>query len=56
MCVCVYTCVCVSPSDNPTLINSFTRTEQDHISVDTLRRKAYSNATLQKSSIEQPHE
>ena len=36
------------PSDNPTLINFFTCTEQDFISTDTSRRKTYSNLTLQE--------
>ena len=38
------------PSDNPTLTNCFTRTEQDLISVTTSGRKIYSNLTLQEKS------
>ena len=38
------------PSDNSTLTNFFTRTEQDLISVTRPRRKAYSNLTLQEKS------
>ena len=38
------------PSDNPTLTNFFTRTEQDLISVTTPGRKTYSNLTLQEKS------
>ena len=37
-----------SPCDNPTLINFFMRTKQDLISIDTPRRKTYSNLTLQE--------
>ena len=36
------------PSDNPTVTNFFTRTEQDLISVNTPRRKTYSNLALQE--------
>ena len=36
------------PSDNPTLTNFFTRTEQGLISVNTVRRKTYSNLILQE--------
>ena len=39
-----------SPSDKPTLINFFTRTEQELISVNTPRRKTYSNLTLQEKA------
>ena len=38
------------PSDNLTLTNFFTRTEQDIISVTTPGRKTYSNLTLQEKS------
>ena len=38
------------PSDNPTLTNFFTRTEQDLIFVTTPGRKTYSNLTLQGKS------
>ena len=38
------------PSDNPTLTNFFTRTEQGLISVTTPGRKTYSNLTLQEKS------
>ena len=38
------------PSDNPTLINFFTRTDQNFISTNTSRRKTCSNLTLQKKS------
>ena len=38
------------PSDNLTLTNFFTRTEQDLISVTTPGRKTYSNLTLQEKS------
>ena len=38
------------PSENPTLINFFTHTEQDLISINTPRRKIYSNLTLQEKS------
>ena len=38
------------PSDNSTLTNFFTRTEQDLISVTTPGRKTYSNLTLQEKS------
>ena len=37
-------------SDNPTLTNFFTRTEQNLISVTTSRRKIYSKLTLQEKS------
>ena len=40
----------VPPSDNPTLTNFFTRTEQDLVSVTTPGRKTYSNLTLQEKS------
>ena len=40
----------LTPTDNPTLTNFFTRTEQDHISVTIPGRKAYSNLTLQEKS------
>ena len=36
------------PSDSPTLTNFFTRTEQDLISINTPRRKTYSNLTKTK--------
>ena len=39
-----------APSDNPTLTNFFTRTEQDLISVTTPGRKTYSNLTSQEKS------
>ena len=39
-----------SPFDNPTLINFFTRTEKYLISIDTLRKKTYSNLTLQEKA------
>ena len=38
------------PSDNPTLTNFFTRTEQDLTSVNTPCRKTYSNVKLQEKS------
>ena len=38
------------PSDNLTLIKFFMRTEQDLISINTPRRKTYSNLTLQEKS------
>ena len=38
-----------TPSDNPTLTNVFTRTEQHLISVNIPRRKTYSNLTLQEN-------
>ena len=38
------------PSDNPTLINFFTRSEQDLISIATPRRKTYSLLTLQEKA------
>ena len=38
------------PSDNPTLTNFFTRTEQDLISLTIPGRKPYSNLTLQEKS------
>ena len=37
-------------SNNPTLINFFTRTEQDLISIDTPRKKTYSNLTVQEKA------
>ena len=39
-----------SPCENPTLINFFMRTKQDLISIDTPRRKTYSNLTLQEKA------
>ena len=39
-----------TPSENHTLTNFFTRTEQDLIFVTTPRRKTYSNLTLQEIS------
>ena len=38
------------PYDNPTLVDYFTRTEQELISIDTLCRKIYSNLTLQEKT------
>ena len=38
------------PSDNLTLIKFFMRTEQDLISINTPRRKTYSNLKLQEKS------
>ena len=38
------------PLTAPTLTNFFTRTEQDLISINTPRRKTYSNLTLQEKS------
>ena len=38
------------PSDNPTLVKFFTRTEQELISINTPCRKIYSNITLQENT------
>ena len=39
-----------SPSDNPTLDDFFTRTEQELITIDTPCRKTYSNLKLQEKT------
>ena len=38
------------PSDNPTLVDFFTRTEQELMSINIPRRRSYSNLTLQEKT------